>query len=163
MKIMKKLMALVLASALVLTLLTGCSGGGGGGITKETFSVDGVTITMDAISDGTTSFDKAFAAETGENVKYDRELSQKAYEFFKTLVTVTDWDDDAACKLVGIDETKTDILHGIFEENETAEEQAEFMVHDLGVNGDKYGYAVAKYKYDNKDITRILMLVSHED
>ena len=56
MKMMKKLMALVLASALALTLLTGCGGGGGGGNSSVTINGQTVTINKAKVGD----FEKAF-------------------------------------------------------------------------------------------------------
>lgn len=64
MKVVKKLMALVLASALALTLLTGCGGGGGGtsGISESTKN----TIV------------NKLSARQGVEVQYDKTLEAKA-------------------------------------------------------------------------------------
>lgn len=56
MKVVKKLMALVLASALALTLLTGCGGGGGGG--GAISDGNGGMITFSSTQNANTEFSK---------------------------------------------------------------------------------------------------------
>ena len=67
MKVVKKLMALVLASALALTLLTGCSGGGGSG---GSVSINGTTVTIGGTNNADTEFSKTFinALSTGAGI-----------------------------------------------------------------------------------------------
>ena len=71
MKVVKKLMALVLASALALTLLTGCGGGGGGG---GSVSINGTTVTIGGTNNADTEFSKTFinalSAGAGIHVTY---------------------------------------------------------------------------------------------
>ena len=55
MKVVKKLMALVLASALALTLLTGCGGGGGSG---GSVSINGTTVTIGGTNNADTEGSK---------------------------------------------------------------------------------------------------------
>lgn len=74
MKMMKKLMALVLASALALTLLTGCGGGGGG---NSSVTINGQTMTINKAEVG--DFEKAFENKMAGNgyadVTYSAEMT----------------------------------------------------------------------------------------
>lgn len=106
MKIMKKLMALVLASALALTLLTGCGGGGGstvvvvpggdsgtGGsgtvelpdLSGKSYTVNGRTVTIGSANNANTEFSQLFMAtfSYGANVKlsYSTEKGRKSQKF----------------------------------------------------------------------------------
>jgi len=76
MKAVKKLMALVLASALALTLLTGCGGGGGG--SSNTVTVNGQTLTLNkaTVSDFEKAFEKKMAQNGYENVTYSTEMTE---------------------------------------------------------------------------------------
>lgn len=65
MKVVKKLMALVLASALALTLLTGCGGGGGGGNSGISESTKNTIVNK-------------LSARQGVEVQYDKTLEAKA-------------------------------------------------------------------------------------
>lgn len=74
MKVVKKLMALVLASALALTLLTGCGGGGGG---NSSVTINGQTMTINKARVG--DFEKAFENKMAGNgyadVTYSAEMT----------------------------------------------------------------------------------------
>ena len=73
MKVVKKLMALVLASALALTLLTGCGGGGG----NSSVIINGQTVTINKAKVG--DFEKAFENKMAGNgyadVTYSAEMT----------------------------------------------------------------------------------------
>lgn len=73
MKIVKKLLAVVLASALALTLLTGCGGGGGGSSIK----VNGQTLTMNKsrVEDFENGFTATMETLGYTNLTYSAELT----------------------------------------------------------------------------------------
>ena len=87
MKVVKKLMALVLASALALTLLTGCGGGGGGG--GAISDGNGGMITFSSTQNANTEFSKAFInalASDGINMIYEAAKGAKAQKFMEIVV-----------------------------------------------------------------------------
>ena len=75
MKMMKKLMALVLASALALTLLTGCGGGGGGGNSSVTINGQTVTINKAKVGDFEKAFENKMAGKGYVDVTYSAEMT----------------------------------------------------------------------------------------
>ena len=161
MKIVKKLLALALTGAFALTLLTGCSGGGSSAIGKESFTAEGVTYTLENVSDGNTELDKAIA-EKSESIKYDRALSQKAREYIKNYLTVTELDEDEACRLAGIDKTKTEVLDAIIDNpNANAEEQVNAIEELAPIAGDSYGYVVVSMNRNGVSKMRIVMLIQN--
>lgn len=72
MKVVKKLMALVLASALALTLLTGCGGGGSNSVT-----INGQTVTINKarVSDFEKAFENKMAGNLYPGVTYSAEMT----------------------------------------------------------------------------------------
>lgn len=72
MKVVKKLMALVLASALALTLLTGC---GGGGSNRVTINGQTVTINKARVSDFEKAFENKMAGNLYPGVTYSAEMT----------------------------------------------------------------------------------------
>lgn len=109
MKIMKKLMALVLASALALTLLTGCGGGGGGGgtgglpdLTGKSYTMNGTTITLGSANNANTGFTQAFIATFSQmlnmkmsySVEDGRRVQKFVEETYKVYQTYPDASND---------------------------------------------------------------------
>ena len=72
MKVVKKLLALVLASALALTLLTGCGGGGSNSVT-----INGQTVTINKarVSDFEKAFENKMAGNLYPGVTYSAEMT----------------------------------------------------------------------------------------
>lgn len=75
MKVVKKLMALVLASALALTLLTGCGGGGGGGNSSVTINGQTMTINKARVGDFEKAFENKMAGNGYADVTYSAEMT----------------------------------------------------------------------------------------
>lgn len=108
MKIMKKLMALVLASALALTLLTGCGGGGGGGggtgglpdLTGKSYTMNGTTITLGSANNANTNFSQAFIAFFKQGLKmslsYRNEDGRRAQKLIEESYKFLQANPDAA-------------------------------------------------------------------
>ena len=73
MKVVKKLLALVLASALALTLLTGCGGGGG----NSSVIINGQTVTINKarVSDFEKAFENKMAGNGYADVTYSAEMT----------------------------------------------------------------------------------------
>lgn len=165
MKIMKKLMALVLASALALTLLTGCGGGGGGG--GAISDGNGGMITFSSTQNANTEFSKAFInaqASTGINMSYEAAKGAKAQKFMEVVVDSAkknpnqEFDEQFVLKILdkaGIDVTEemvflTDKTTPIYQVAEIRNQMSEWKsgLADEGVsidyNGATFGYIVAK-------------------
>ena len=95
MKAVKKLLALVLASALALTLLTGCGGGGGGG-GAEKVTINGVSVTIGGTSNANTEFTKTFINAldkgAGIHVSYSEAEARKAQKYVRAASKVQNAD-----------------------------------------------------------------------
>lgn len=162
MKVVKKLMALVLASALALTLLTGC-GGGGGAISDG----NGGMITFSSTQNANTEFSKAFInalASNGINMSYEAAKGAKAQKFMEVVVDSAkknpnqELDEQFVLKILdkaGIDVTEemvflTDKTIPIYQVNEIRKQMSEWKsgLADEGVSidydGATFGYIVAK-------------------
>lgn len=164
MKVVKKLMALVLASALALTLLTGCGGGGGGGAISDG---NGGMITFSSTQNANTEFSKAFInalASDGINMIYEAAKGAKAQKFMEVVVDSAkknpnqELDEQFVLKILdkaGIDVTEemvflTDKTIPIYQVNEIRKQMSEWKsgLADEGVSidydGATFGYIVAK-------------------
>lgn len=114
MKMLKKLMALALAGALALTMLTGCSGGGGGVV-----KANGVTVTIGDVDNENKTFSKEFISALDENgmgteVSYSRKKGRKAQKLIRAMAELANSNSteggsdpfDMALKQAGIDEAE---------------------------------------------------------
>ena len=174
MKVVKKLMALVLASALALTLLTGCGGGGGGG---GTVTVNGTTITVGGTNNENTEFTKNFinALSTGAgiHVTYSEAEAKKAQKYIKAASQVKNSDPSedvivAVLAEAGIDLSKETVLsteetmtsHQIMDIAGQMDDWTE-MMSDMGISvdydGAEFGYVTATRTSDGATLLLMVM------
>ena len=159
MKIVKKLLAVVLASALALTLLTGCGGGGGGG-GGDTVTINGVPVTIGGTNNENTEFSKTFinALSTGAgiHVTYSAAEAAKAQKYIRAASKVKNSDPSdgiimTAISEAGIDLTKemmfgTDETVTSYQVVDIAEQMADWTDAlaeeglDVSYEGAKFGY-----------------------
>lgn len=136
MKTVKKLLALVLASALALTLLTGCGGGGGGNSTD--IVVDGRPMSLS--KSRVTSFENAFDNEMKEygyvGVTYDSATTDFLYKTLKEAAKNQATDSYAIAGVAYVSNPDW---------NDVAEEAAYQLAKWAAENG--VNYANQKYGY----------------
>lgn len=162
MKMMKKLMALVLASALALTLLTGCGGGGGGSISDG----QGGTITIGSAQNANTEFSEVFInalASYGIDTSYETAKGTKAQNYIRAAIDLAKKNpygdsDELVMKAVdraGIDITKemvfqteyTSVTYQVSEIMSQMDTWAEMLDGEgiaINYDGATFGYAVAR-------------------
>ena len=174
MKVVKKLMALVLASARALTLLTGCGGGGGSG---GSVSINGTTVTIGGTNNADTEFSKTFikalSAGAGINVTYSEAEAVKAQKYIRAASKVKNSDPSdgiimAVLSEAGIDLTK-EMLFGSDETVTSYQimdiaEQMDNWTETLAQKGLTVSYEGAKFGYvtmTGDGETSILMVMEY--
>lgn len=93
MKVVKKLLALVLASALALTLLTGCSGGGGGGGggSEKVPTAGGGSVIMGGTNNANSDFSRNLIeaiAEDNITMTYSQAKAEKAQDCVRAMASI---------------------------------------------------------------------------